>query len=162
MKLGVVAMLGLALVWGAQAGCSTKTCTLVGCPFAFEVFFDTPGGLWAQGNYDVAVTADGRSGRCVVSLPFASCAGPPPSCEGERDWQLILSGCALPAEKHGIGGITFGVGSSPATVEVTIARGDERLAKTVFTPRYESSQPNGPGCGDTCYSAPSATLSVLP
>lgn len=160
MKPAIAIALGLAIVWGAQAGCSTKVCTVIGCPLPFEILFAPQGGLWARGTYLVSVTADGRSGHCAVTLPFPSCAGPAPVCESERDWQLNTSGCALPEEQHGISGIMFGIGSAPATVEIAISRGDQRLAARTFTPTFRTYEPNGPGCGDVCTSAPAATLSV--
>lgn len=156
----VIVALGLALLWGAQVGCSTKVCTLKGCPLPFEVRFNPAGERWSAGTYEVSVTADGRSGRCVVTLPFASCGGPPPTCEGDRAWELETSGCALPAENHAIAGIMFGIGSSPSSVEIVIKQGERELAAATYAPQYVTYEPNGPGCGDLCMTAPAASLSV--
>ena len=47
-------------------------------------------------------------------------------------------------------------------VEVVVSRDGRQLVDGTFIPSYQSSQPNGPGCGDTCYGAPSATLALQP
>jgi hypothetical protein len=159
MRAGLGA-LALVTACVALAACSSKECTLVGCGVPFEVTFQPVGGRWVMpASYEVDVTADGRVSRCVVALPFPSCAGPGPTCTGDPEWQLLTSGCGLPAEQHGIGGIWFGR-SRPAKVDVSVTRGDMRLAVGTFTPTYRTSEPNGPGCGDVCVTAPPATLSV--
>jgi hypothetical protein len=110
--------------------------------------------------YTIAVTADGTSGACDMTLPFPSCASPT-ICQGARDWRAIESGCALPAEQHAIGGIVFGE-VRPVSVEVVVTRDGQQLAKETFTPTYQTSQPNGPDCSPTCIGAPAAALAIQP
>jgi hypothetical protein len=152
--------LALALLCIAQVGCSTKQCTLIGCGPPFEVRFMPPGGKWSAGTYTVAVTADGRAGSCVVTLPFPSCQTAP-ECTGSRDWYLLDSGCALAPDQHGISGLVFGM-STPMNVEVVVSRDGQQLADGAFTPAYASSQPNGPGCDDTCFGAPAGMMAIQP
>lgn len=152
--------LGLVLVCTAQVGCSTKECTLIGCGPPFEVRFMPAGGRWSAGTYNVAVTADGTEGSCVVILPFPSCQAAP-VCTGSRDWYLLDSGCALAPDQHGISGLVFAM-STAANVEVVVSRDGQQLADGVFTPTYKTSQPNGPGCGDTCLGAPAGTMAIQP
>jgi hypothetical protein len=154
------AVLGLALVCMAQVGCSTKECTLIGCGPRFEVRFMPAAGKWSAGTYTVAVTADGTAGSCVATLPFPSCQVAP-ECTGSRDWYLLDSGCALAPDQHGISGLVFGM-STPANVAVVVTRDGQQLADGVFTPTYESSQPNGPGCGDTCFGAMAGVMAIQP
>jgi hypothetical protein len=161
MALRWLLVLGLAVLGVAQWGCSTKACTLIGCGVPFEVTFTTASGAWAAGTYDVSVTADGDTGTCTVTLPFASCQTSSTVCTGTRKWDATESGCALPADQHSIAGIVFRQ-ATPANVHVVISRGGQPLADGTFTPVYKSSEPNGPGCGDTCYGAPGAMLSVQP
>jgi hypothetical protein len=151
---------GLALLCVVQVGCSTKQCTLIGCGAPFEVTFMPAGGKWAPGTYTVAVTADGTAGSCVVTLPFSSCQVGP-DCIGSRGWDLLDSGCALAPDQHGISGLVFRT-STPMNVEVVVTRDGQQLATGVFAPAYESSQPNGPGCGDTCFGAPAGMMPIQP
>ena len=48
------------------------------------------------------------------------------------------------------------------TVEVGVSRDGSQLGGATFTPSYQSSQPNGPGCGAACYGLPAATLALQP
>jgi hypothetical protein len=95
-----------------------------------------------------------------VTLPFASCQTSSTVCSG-TDWNVIESGCALPADQQAIAGIVFSQ-SAPATVDVVVSRAGGQLAAGTFTPSYQTSQPNGPDCSPTCHGAPNATMSVQP
>jgi hypothetical protein len=149
-------------VWiAAQSGCSEKVCTQRGCGSAFEVTFRPTGNQWAAGTYSIAVIADGTSGTCDVTLPFASCTSTSTTCQGTRDWYASQSGCALPAGQHAINGIVFSE-ARPITVDIVVSRDGRQLAAETFTPTYETSQPNGPGCSPTCIGAPAATLAIQP
>jgi len=155
----LVALL-LIVVCGAQAlGCSSKACTLIGCGPAFEVRFQLAGGNWSAGTYNVTVTADGTAASCDVTLPLGSCQTSSVLCTGVHDWEFSYGGCALPPEQHAIYGITFWR-ATPTNVEVVFSRDGQQLAEGTFTPIYESSEPNGPGCGDTCYGAPAVTMPI--
>lgn len=158
-RVGSLVVLGIAVACAVQSGCS-KACTLIGCGPPFEITFAPSGGQWLSGTYSVAVTADSTAGSCVVTLPFASCQTAP-SCMGTRDWDVIDSGCALTPDKHSISGIVF-TATTPMNIEVVVSRDGRQLADGTFTPSYQSSQPNGPGCGDTCYGAPAASLALQP
>ena len=150
-RAGSLAALGVVVACAFQAGCSTKACTLIGCGPPFEITFAPSEGEWLSGTYTVAVSSDGTDGSCDVTLPFASCQTTP-SCIGIRHWDVIDSGCALQPDKHAISGVVFR--AAPMNVEVIVSRDGRQLADGVFTPSYQSSQPNGHGCGDTCYGAP--------
>ena len=93
-----------------------------------------------------------------MTLPFASCDATPSCTGGNREWDVIQSGCALPAAQHAIGGVLFH--GSPRTTAVVVSRGLQQIGTGIFTPAYRSFQPNGPGCGDPCYNAPSVDLIV--
>ena len=153
--------LGLCVWFGAQPGCSSEVCTLIGCGSAFEITFRPADGRWTPGTYTITVTADGTTGTCVVTLPLAPCETSSSSCSGIRDWSAIESGCALPPNQHAISGIVFGR-TTPATIDVVVSQDGRQLAEGTFTPSYRTSQPNGPDCPDTCRGAPAATMSIQP
>jgi hypothetical protein len=153
-------VLWLAVVCGGQAlGCSSKACTLIGCGPPFQVRFDVSQSQWPPGTYNVAVTADGTAASCDVTLPLASCQTSSVACTGVHDWDVDYGGCALPPEQHAIYGVTFS-GTTPMHVDVVFSRDGGQLATGMFAPIYQTSQPNGPGCGDSCYGAPSATMPI--
>jgi hypothetical protein len=52
--------------------------------------------------------------------------------------------------------------STPMNVEVVVSRDGQQLADGAFTPAYASSQPNGPGCDDTCFGAPAGMMAIQP
>ena len=152
---------GLVIWLGAQEGCSTKTCTLIGCGLGFEVDFRPTDGQWPAGTYSITVTADGTTGACDVTLPLAPCTSSSSSCQGTRDWNVIESGCGLPTNQHAIAGMVFSQ-ARPMTVAVVVSRGGQQLAAETFAPTYVTSQPNGPDCPGTCIGATAATLSIQP
>ena len=159
-RLRWLVALCLITVGGSQMlGCSSKQCTLIGCGPPFTVSFQVAGGQWSPATYNVTVTADGTAASCDLTLPLGSCQTSPLACTGTHDWDVDYGGCALPPEQHAIYGVTFWR-TTPVNVEVVLSRDGRDLAEGTFTPTYQSSQPNGPGCGDTCYGAPAATIPV--
>jgi hypothetical protein len=141
------------------AGCDrlTRSCTTIGCGAPFDVRFVRP--TWPAGQYRVEVTADGRTGACQVSLPFASCQVAVP-CEGAKAWFLGLSGCALPTADHSLSGVTFN-DSRPAQVTVTVSQDGRQLASQTFQPAYTDSWPNGKDCDEVpCRTAPSPSMQL--
>jgi hypothetical protein len=159
--LGRLLTVGFGVWIAAQTGCSSKVCTLRGCGPAFEVTFRPVNGQWAAGKYAIAVGADGTNGACDVTLPLAPCTSSSTNCQGTRDWYVIESGCALPAEQHAIRGIVFSQ-TRPAVVDIEVSRDGRHLAADTFTLAYQTSQPNGPDCDPTCIWAPAATLVIHP
>jgi hypothetical protein len=113
------------------------------------------------GTYTVTVVADGTSGTCEVAVPVASCQTASLDCTGTHGWILDGPNCALPTDRQGIGGITFG-GSAPGNIEVVVEREGRRLGAGTFSPTYQMSQPNGPDCPPICFSAPSESLAIQP
>jgi len=159
MALRILIALGLSVVLVTEAGCSSKQCTLIGCGPPFEVDFRPIGGPWSPGKYTISVTADGITGACEITLPSASCQDSPAECTSNRDWDVLGFGCALPPEQHSISGIVFGR-TTPGRVDVAVSGDVSQPAEATFVPGYETTQPNGPGCGDTCFGAPAATMSI--
>jgi hypothetical protein len=80
-------------------------------------------------------------------------------CTGTPEWALDYGGCALPAEQHAIYGVTFWR-NMPSHVDMVFSRDGQQLAQSTFTPTYQSSEPNGPGCGDICHEAEAATIPI--
>ena len=144
---------------GQVLSCSSKVCTAIGCGAGFEVRFQGSGGEWSPGTYNVTVIADGATASCEVTLPLGPCQTSSMACTGVRDWEVQYGGCALPPEQHALYGVTFWR-ATPANVQVVVRRDGQQVGAGTFTPTYQTSQPNGPGCGPTCYGAPAATIPI--
>jgi hypothetical protein len=141
------------------AGCDrlTMTCTAIGCGAPFDVRFVRA--AWPAGQYRVEVTADGRTGACEATLPFASCQVAVP-CEGEKTWLLGLSGCALPTGDHSLSGVIFH-DTRPAQVTVAISQDGRPIASQSFQPAYTDSWPNGKACDEVpCRTAPAQSIQL--
>ena len=143
-----------------QPACTGHECTLIGCGPAFAIDFQA-NAPWAPGTYLIEVNADGAVGACQITLPLPACGTTSLTCTGTRTWAPSESGCALPAAQQAIAGIVFSV-ITPATIEVIVSRDGQRLAAQSFTPRYTTSNPNGPDCASTCRGAPNASLTLAP
>ncbi|MBX3193201.1 MAG: hypothetical protein KF819_39825 [Labilithrix sp.] len=132
-------------------GGGDRACTAIGCTDGLGISVTAPAG-WKAGRYVFTVTADGSTQTCEGSLPLPSCGSPGLLCKGQDGVaQIGESGCALPAAQHSFSDIHFS--STPAQVNVHVARDGVVLAEQSFTPSYVTSQPNGPGCEPICKQA---------
>jgi hypothetical protein len=132
-----------------------RDCTLIGCGAAFSIAFDKSS-AWAQGEYRVALTLDGDEVECSASLPLSCDLAS--ACD-DPAVLLQLSGCALPAASHALGGVELAQ-KTPAFVAVEVFFQGQALAAASFQPIYAESQPNGAQCEPTCRSAPPARLAL--
>jgi hypothetical protein len=116
-----------------------RACTEIACQNGVLVDFS----YTQQGAYVVEVTIDGAKTTCRATLPLPR--QPPQACDREGV-QLTLSGSALPASQHSIGGLTlFSTSASSVTIRAT--RDGNVLGEKTFAPAYTTSPgPNGPGC----------------
>lgn len=128
---------------------SHKACTEIGCRngYALDV---SPASAWAPGDYRFELTVDGREIRCQGSLPLKACGERSFSCDADGV-RLGESGCALPADQHGIASIDFD--GFPLEVAIRVLKNGDELASVELTPKYTAGQPNGPGCEPICCGA---------
>ena len=129
-----------------------RVCTLIGCDDGLKIDLD-PGSAWPAGAYRFTVQADDTRVVCSATLPLTSCAGRAVVCEPRGVVTIAESGCALPAASHGFPQIAFDAKLRPQRVEVTIERGDLRVARAELAPVFETSRPNGADCPPTCTAA---------
>jgi hypothetical protein len=142
----------------ASAGCFPPTvCTLVGYENGLRVEIDVPAvAPGAPATYRVEVEADGE----VLALEYeltaeraewAQCL----ECQvsGER---LVFSD-SFPREGSELAvviGRADGEGG-PRTAIVRVSRGGALAAEATFEPRYQTDEPNGPGCGEHVFASDS-------
>lgn len=138
----------------------TKACTQIGCGPAFELRFkkQTP---WAKGMYRIEVAFDNAPPTtCKIAFPLdcdveQQCEGP-----NSGDFHIGESGCALPPEGQELMGVAVNQGVAPAVLSVAVFQKGKQLASQTYALQYIQGFPNGPDCGPTCTSAPSADLSL--
>lgn len=128
-----------------------RACTEIGCNDGLELEFarQTP---WPAGSYRVTLRVDGKSMACQGELPLRACdAGPSFQCD-DPSLTLGESGCALPAEQHGLSGLHMAV-SAATDVSLVIEHQGALQATAKLSPTFQTSQPNGPGCEPVCRNA---------
>lgn len=136
----------LLLAGSAQA---EQACTEIGCVDGLTVSIP-PDYPWQPGDYTFDFTVDGKPLHCKGSLPLASCENRNITCDGDGV-MIMESGCALPKDTHEFGDIMLETG--PSALALTITRNGETIAKGNWQVRYNTSQPNGAGCGPVCRQA---------
>ena len=134
-----------------------RACTLIGCQDGLTVELE-PGSGWPAGDYRFRFEGNGVQVQCRGSLPLPPCqAGRAVTCEPAGVATIVESGCALPASAHGFSQVFFDPKVQPATLRVSIERIEGSsttvLAAVDLSPRFETLQPNGPGCPPTCRQA---------
>lgn len=124
-------------------------CTEIGCSDGLVVRV-TPAAPWPQGAYRFVVEADGVTTTCTGTLPLGGCATRAITCDREGV-SITESGCALPPSAHGFGDVVLP--GTPASIRIQVQRDGETVGEQTFTPAYQTSQPNGPGCPPICTNA---------
>lgn len=141
-------LLSLAVLIGACAGPQGgHACTEIGCVDGLTLQ-PAAGTTWAPGAYRFELEVDGETVTCTGALPLPPCGPPAITCDRERVVTITESGCALPPSQHGFGDLHFP--GAPETVTIEIERDGRTLTRQTFTPTYQTTQPNGPGCPPTC------------
>lgn len=138
------------LAFSPHALAQGRACTEMGCSNGLNFTVD-PAYEWKRGKYDIWVALDLKTVKCRGKLPLNRCEeGRSFTCD-DRSVSIIESGCALPENAHGIGGIM--VDDDPKKVIVRIARNNQVIVTRTIAPNYVISQPNGPGCDPVCRGA---------
>jgi hypothetical protein len=148
-----------------QEGCpgpvpqpSGAVCTEKGCESGLVLVFQ-PKAPWPAGAYRFLFDLDGRRVTCTGRLPLQGCAHRNALCDG-ADVALAESGCDLPAVSHSFWSASFQ--GYPREVEASAFLDGKPIGKAALKPKYERSQPNGPGCEPTCCAASAELQLALP
>jgi hypothetical protein len=154
--------IGVAISWFGGVLLAGMTCSAplasTGC--ACTLAYHTEGLLirlspspMPDGVYHFEVIADGEpigvvaevAGGAVTCDPEGGCQA---EVELDDDRRLFLD---VGTWGDALNVYYSGEGPGPFEAIVTITRDDAALTSAVFTPEYEHSEPNGPGCGDTWF-----------
>jgi len=134
---------------GGSSSPEPMACTEIGCQDGLLVQV-SPSASWPAGEYAYAIEIDDQTITCTGTIPLPDCDSQGITCDAEGVI-VTVSGCALPPEEHAFGDVMI---PEPATsVSVTITKDGTEVANGSWTPEYQTSQPNGPGCEPTCTSA---------
>lgn len=145
------------LAFSLPAFAQERACTQIGCMNGVMFNVD-PSYDWKNGQYDVQVALDYKTVDCRGELPLHPCEqGPTFTCD-DPSVVIMESGCALPKDQHGIGGLQ--IADDPKKIMVRIARNYKTIITRTVIPQYQTSMPNGPGCGPICHSASFELLSA--
>jgi hypothetical protein len=157
--MGTIVGALLLLVFGLACSSSPLTeaspaCTLIGCQNGLTVDLE-PGEGWPAGEYRFLLEWSDQQVTCRGSLPLSACnAGRALACEPAGVVTIVESGCALPTSAHGFTQIFFDSKIQPATMRVSIERSHGAsttvLVSRELSLRFDTTQPNGPGCPPTC------------
>lgn len=143
------AILFLILVF-PSVSYAQKMCTQIGCLDGLTLRID-PDYDWKTGNYDLYFNLGGKSVICRGRLPLKPCDDGPTFQCGGSGVTIGESGCALPQNAHAISDIH--IEGVPSTVSVIIKHNGQTIVTRRMVPEYQTSQPNGEGCGPVCKSA---------
>lgn len=138
-----------------------RACTTIGCADGFHVALSPTAG-WPAGSYEVVIETEAGKTTCQGELPVTcdvagiTCTTVPD--RGEKNPRVGVSGCALGPNEQGYADIQLPDG--PASVRVHIAHEGKTLVEQSFSPEYQTSQPNGPGCEPVCRQA-SGSITVF-
>jgi hypothetical protein len=136
----VAAAAGIALSIPLPA-CSS--CTDIGCIPNVTINLEHP--LTESGQYQVDFVADDKTMICRVKVPSSTS----PDCTDDRVYVY---------QERGKGILWLSVDGKLKEVSVTITRDDAPVTDQSFSPKYEDTELNGPGCG-TCPAA-AETLTI--
>mgnify|MGYP007090804393 CR=1 FL=1 len=138
------------LIFSFPALAQERMCTQIGCMNGVNFTVD-PNRDWKNGQYEVHVALDLKTVVCRGELPLHPCdQGPTFRCD-DPDVTVMESGCALPDNNHGIGGIM--INDDPQKIIVRLTRNYRTILTRTIVPQYQTSMPNGPGCGPVCRGA---------
>lgn len=130
--VGLLASLAFALP--LATGCGSQTCTLIGCDDGVEVSLEPS----VVSTYGVEIVVDGVAGSFTCT-------------EVGGGWSLDNEIGDVPLAYRGCSGDGFTVEGTPATLEISVTAQDGSWTGAVASnPTYQSTQPNGPGCGPIC------------
>jgi hypothetical protein len=114
-------------------GCTTMTCTEIGCQDGAEIELSPP---LAPGSYEIDISDSSDSAFCSVTVGTQETV----DCTGRLSEVRIEAGMIF-------------VGGTPATLSIQITAEDGIIADESIDLEYESEQPNGPGCPPVCSQA---------
>jgi hypothetical protein len=138
MRVGrLTSTLLASFVFWWTAGCSSKSCTEMGCIDGVEVRFTTA--LDAAQEISLVVQADAESISCTYSETPAS-----DTCSPAGIWIQASGGSVT-------GFILYQ--SYPQELTITLSHGGTIPTSTTVSPKYVEQQPNGPDCPSTCQNA---------
>lgn len=126
-----------------------RACTQIGCQDGLVVQV-RPAEAWPHGEYRFDIEHDGARVVCTGTLPLPPCELRALRCDAPQP-SIVESGCALEPAAHAFGDVVFS--TTPSTVAVVVRHDGKLVGSGRWSPVYQQSQPNGPGCEPVCTNA---------
>jgi hypothetical protein len=147
------------------AGCTTKTCTLIGCVDSFTIVTKRDDGSFPTGMHRIEILVDGVTQTCTFAFAESSpgIGTATPTCSGftvmvgnaqsciETNTGTGVSLHCDPIPGQIIETITFM--GTPAQVHAWQYVDDAAILDAAAAPSYADYFPNGPECGGACRQA---------
>ncbi|WP_437591991.1 hypothetical protein [Sorangium sp. So ce1000] len=148
----------------ATAGCAPKRCTEMGCADSFSVTAATADKSWAAGEYTLELTVDGAAVSCAYSwtnTPQAGGSGVFVQCSPTVTVAIeAVTTCTETVGRNAVSQSCtpvpgqfrqlLTVRGTPARVDVVARRNGALFGERRFTPKYQTSYPNGKDCAPAC------------
>lgn len=157
--------LGLApSACGDTLDAGNKACTDIGCNDVFSLELSRPGVGLPAGDHTMTVMAEGRTATCRFTVPAGGTTSasvdcgsqiglvlfPRANCTEVRNGSAVSQSCTPIAGEYVV---QLSVQGTPASVRVVLELGGMVLLDRSFTPAYQETRPNGPGCPPVCRQA---------
>ena len=161
-----VSSIAVAVVVALLGSCSDeKACTDIGCDNRATVTVRSPDGHWEDGTYALDVAFGDAHSACTFTMPNPLPPGyslqpldctpaleayvmAEVQCEEHTNGDNVSQVCTPIPDEYYLLAASEG---TPETVGVTLQRGGDTLLDETQTISYQTSHPNGPECGPTCY-----------
>ncbi|WP_373045919.1 hypothetical protein [Vulgatibacter sp.] len=140
--IGVVLGLSIAAVAAAASGCGGQSCNAMLPYCALDVALVHQS--WEPGAYTFRFSLDGEHVRCTADLPLAE--GETLACDSDK---VTSPGWGPHHRAAGEWHAVLSITGSPSEVHILVEREGVEIGSTSIHPHYETTEPNGEGCG-TC------------
>ena len=146
-------------------GCSTKSCTLIGCVDNFTASVKRTDGSFPVGAHRIEITADGLTQMCTFAFAESSpgIGWVTPACPG---FNVTVRNAETCTETHTGNSVsyrcdpiagqfveTIELTGTPAQVHVWQYVDDAAILDAAAAPTYADTRPNGPECEPVCRQA---------
>jgi hypothetical protein len=159
-----------SVAWWLGSCLEGHSCTEIGCSDAATFSFRTPTGAWQDGEYTLAIRADGTDYDCSFAVPddlpemgqptpldcmpeLAAYVMPEVTCMEIRHDDAVSQSCTVIPGQYYVEASILG---TPETVSVSLERDAEVVVEENVVLDYQESRPNGPDCEPLCRQATAA------
>lgn len=145
----------------------SKSCATSGCIDQFSATVSVNGNTLATGTHTITVTTDGKTDVCTFTFPLQTLPGggfASPQCTGNVQMIVVPAKICTETQTATTRTLTcdpvadrfqeiITVSGVPKAVHAQQSVGGNVILDQSVSPKYKTSQPNGPDCDPTCHQA---------